>query len=123
MSYQFYTVRVSKSKSYRFRPLPRWIGSFTLGFEKNIDVSIYAFPSPREVDRVFYDKPEFTVEPEGVMFPSPTEVNTLFYAEIFGKVIEKGFPSPTEVDRLVYSSDKKQFVFDFASVSVPSRGG
>ena len=37
------------------------------------------FPAPLEVDRVFYDKPEFTVEPEGVMFPSPREVNRVFY--------------------------------------------
>ena len=37
-----------------FRPLARWIGCFTLGLEKNIDVSIYAFPSPCEVDRFLY---------------------------------------------------------------------
>ena len=37
------------------------------------------FPSPTEVDRVFYDKPEFTVEPEGVMFSSPLEVNRVSY--------------------------------------------
>jgi hypothetical protein len=43
------------------------------------------FPSSTEVDRVFYDKPEFTVEPEGVMFSSPLEVNRLVY-ESFKKV-------------------------------------
>lgn len=40
---------------------------------------LYRFPSPTEVDRVFYDKPEFTAEPEGVMFSSPCEVNWVVY--------------------------------------------
>ncbi|WP_125421038.1 hypothetical protein [Streptococcus mitis] len=74
---------------------------------KGLDVSIYAkpelFPSPREVDRVFYDKPEFTIEPEGVIFPSPTEVNRVFYVNIVSLVGRTTrFPSPTEVNWVVY---------------------
>ena len=48
--------------SYYSRPLARWIGYFTLGLEKNIDVSIYAFPSPLEVDRYLYANVLLTIK-------------------------------------------------------------
>ena len=62
----------------RFRPLTRWIGCFTLGLEKNIDVSIYAFPAPLEVDRYLYGRfreEQYHINP----FPAPREVDRLFY--------------------------------------------
>ena len=52
---------------------------------------------------MFYDKPEFTIEPEGVIFPSPTEVNRVFYVNIVSLVGRTTrFPSPTEVNWVVY---------------------
>ena len=53
---------------------------------------------------MFYDKSEFTVEPEGVMFPSPREVNRVSYKTeiLIAKIKELLFPSPLEVDRFLY---------------------
>lgn len=52
---------------------------------------------------MFYDKPEFTIEPEGVIFPSPTEVNWVVYQEIdTAQEQEKLFPAPLKVDRYLY---------------------
>ena len=58
---------------------------------------------------MFYDKSEFTVEPEGVMFPSPREVNWVSYKTeiLIAKIKELLFPSPLEVDRFLYFMQKQ----------------
>ena len=103
-----------------FRPLARWIGCFTLGLEKNIDVSIYAFPSPSEVGRFLYCS-QYKHYVSGEFFPSPLEVDRFLYAcdeismyqEVSFRPLSRWIGSYTEADDLIAEAVR---------VSVPSRG-
>ena len=86
-----------------FRPLSRWIGSYTtvlndlLWFEPE-------FPSPLEVDSFLYNMKLVKTYKEMVEFPSPLEVDRFLYGnkmKTLEKLFEK-FPSPLEVDRFLY---------------------
>ena len=85
----------------RFRPLSRWIGSYTWDYDLQ-HTKNFKFPAPLEVDRFLYKM-------------------------IINKKREQSetFPSPLEVDRFLYLYMKMKMDFNTTKlngVSVPSRG-
>ena len=86
-----------------FRPLARWIGSYTSTGDFLTGKRVM-FPSPREVDRFLYQlirEGNLPVE----TFPSPLEVDRFLYRSIPGFEESDSptqFPSPLEVDRFLY---------------------
>ena len=63
-----------------FRPLARWIGSYTK--EGTIMMNfIKKFPSPREVDRFLYQEVCFDELLDFSEFPSPLEVDRFLYKD------------------------------------------
>ena len=86
-----------------FRPLARWIGSYTvLRLKQNY--ATHKFPSPLEVDRFLYDSVFADENRLAYVFPSPLEVDRFLYSgyPFSLKRLRRLFPSPLEVDRFLY---------------------
>ena len=85
-----------------FRPLSRWIGSYT-NIAKLLLRKIEVFPAPPEVDRELYVVlvGRLTRDAE---FPAPSEVDRELHLidELYPEGIEETFPAPLEVDRYLY---------------------
>ena len=62
-----------------FRPLARWIGSYTV--QTKTMEKITTFPAPREVDRFLYT-PSFAKRVIPTEFPAPLEVDRYLYANV-----------------------------------------
>ena len=70
-----------------FRPLSRWIGSYTDELP-NYDEQDQWFPSPLEVDRFLYDM-EKVEKITNLKFPSPLEVDRFLYSPMSIRIMKQ----------------------------------